>query len=504
MMYAMTPELDEPLLTAPRWRAEELGRPLPDSPHANSVCLPEWQDVVDYEEKSPRVIERLQAGYPRFVVPTPCLTFFAACRERWALPGEACHAYAGERAATRCADRIHAWSGATARVVPWPEKNVFVVCFPESATTWALKYWRHTGEGISSRRALALLNGTPEPDGTAARQRVIARLANLAGAPEEDVFLFKSGMTAIHALHRVFQRLHPEGTSVQFGFPYVDTLKIQQDFGFRSTFFPLGSETDLRMLNRIAVVDRVAGLFCEFPSNPLLHSPDLAALGRIARNQRFPVVIDDTIATWANAHLLPHADALVTSLTKYFTGRGDLMGGCIVLNPVSPWHDALRAALRAECEETLWGENLLLLDRYSADFVPRMRRINRTAEQLCDWLATHPDVQTVYYPKTRTRALYDACRRSDGGYGGLFSILLRDPARATPAFYRHLEISKGPNLGTVFSLCCPFTLLAHYDELDWAERCGVSRHLLRVSVGLEEPDDLIGRFTRAFAALHPA
>ena len=60
---------DATLWTAPRWRASDLGAPLPPSPHANSVCLPTWQDVCDYEEKKPRVLDRLQAGYPRFVIP---------------------------------------------------------------------------------------------------------------------------------------------------------------------------------------------------------------------------------------------------------------------------------------------------------------------------------------------------------------------------------------------------------------------------------------------------
>jgi cystathionine gamma-synthase len=64
-----------------------------------------------------------------------------------------------------------------------------------------------------------------------------------------------------------------------------------------------------------------------------------------------------------------------------------------------------------------------------------------------------------------------------------------------------LRFSKGPNLGTYFSLCCPFTLLAHFDELDWAEHCGVSRYLLRFSVGLEPATDLIDRVREALDRL---
>ncbi|MDB6072350.1 MAG: putative Cystathionine gamma-synthase, partial [Verrucomicrobiales bacterium] len=68
------------------------------------------------------------------------------------------------------------------------------------------------------------------------------------------------------------------------------------------------------------------------------------------------------------------------------------------------------------------------------------------------------------------------------------------------AFYDALHLSKGPSLGTNFSLCCPYTLLAHYQELDWAATCGVPRNLLRISAGLESPTDLIQRFTQALQA----
>ena len=292
----------------------------------------------------------------------------------------------------------------------------------------------------------------------------------------------------------------PEGANVQFGFPYVDTLKILQDFGHRSAFFPLGNKIDLKMLNRMAMIDRIAAVFCEFPSNPLLNSPDLAALAQIARNGQFPLIVDDTISTAANVDLLPAADLVVTSLTKYFTGRGDVMGGAVVLNPKSPIHESLVAALRSEYEDTVWAENLTLMERYSEDYLERMRQVNRTTEQVCDWLAARPEVKTVYYPKFQTRELYDRYRRHDGGYSGLFSLLLKDAARTSEPFYNALAFCKGPNLGTVFSLCCPFTMLAHYDELEWAEQCGVSRYLLRFSIGLEPVEELIARLERALTA----
>jgi len=88
----------------------------------------------------------------------------------------------------------------------------------------------------------------------------------------------------------------------------------------------------------------------------------------------------------------------------------------------------------------------------------------------------------------------------NGGYGGLISITLKNPKKA-PAFYDALQVSKGPSLGTEFTLACPYTLLAHYDELDWAESHDVTPNLLRFSIGREPLEELIARFEDAFAQI---
>ena len=83
----------------------------------------------------------------------------------------------------------------------------------------------------------------------------------------------------------------------------------------------------------------------------------------------------------------------------------------------------------------------------------------------------------------------------------MFSLLLKDAAHHSAVFYDALGICKGPSLGANFSLACPYMLLAHYQELDWCENLGLSRWLLRVSVGLEDFNDLRDRFEAAFAKL---
>jgi cystathionine gamma-synthase len=154
--------------------------------------------------------------------------------------------------------------------------------------------------------------------------------------PPDCVWLFPSGMAAIYAAHRAVTALRPGARSVQYGFPYVDTLKIQQDLGPGAIFLPFGNEAELPALADALAAQPVSAIFCEFPSNPLLGSPPLQAVSDLAARHAVPVVVDDTISTYANVNPLPACDLLVTSLTKFFTGRGDVMAGAVVLNPQRP------------------------------------------------------------------------------------------------------------------------------------------------------------------------
>jgi cystathionine gamma-synthase len=288
---------------------------------------------------------------------------------------------------------------------------------------------------------------------------------------------------------------------VQFGFPYVDSLKIQDRLGRGVHFFPRGDAEDLRQLAATAASERLLGLFCEFPGNPLLASPDLRQIHELSQAHDFPVLVDDTLGALINVDVLPAADLVSCSLTKFFSGAGNVMAGSLTINSGRPEAERLRSALQAEYEDLLDPEDAAVLEQNSRDCVDRVRRINQSAERLCDTLRTHPAVERIEYPKFRTPENYRAFQRPQGGYGGLFSLLLRNPATNAPAFFDSLAIAKGPNLGTNFSLCCPYTILAHFNELESVERSGISRYLLRVSVGLEDADWLIARFDQALASL---
>jgi len=489
-------------------RPEHLGEPIPPTRHAVSVCLPTWADNLGYERGEARVVGRMVCGYPRFFLHPDTQALFRACEDLFAGSGECCFAFPSRRVAERCVEFVRKNKGVEADVHPLGDGSVVCVCAPAAARDELKAYWQHTGQIVSSRVAERILAKRPlATDGAREKAAIRERLAQLMDVDATDVWLFPSGMAAIETAFRVFRRLRPTAKSVQFGFPYVDSLKVQQRFGVGVHFFPRGDAAELARLSEIAAKESLMGLFCEFPGNPLLASPDLRGIDALSRKHKFPVLVDDTLGALVNVDVLPVADVVSCSLTKFFSGAGNVSAGALVLNSRRPGAARFRELLAAECEDLLDPEDAVVLERNSRDCVERIRKINETAERLCDVLRAHPLVERIDYPKYRDRDTYRTFLRPGGGYGGLFSILLKDAERTAPRFFDALAINKGPNLGTNFSLCCPYTILAHFNELDFVEACGISRYLVRVSVGLEEPSWLIGRFQEALrrgAAQEPA
>ncbi len=485
---------------------QDLGHPLPDSDYAVSVSLPRWKHVIGYEEGDPSVLERLRTGYPRFFVPRIVRHLEKTClQDLGAASGERCKIFPDELTASRCAEYIRERAdGWSVRVDALGSKAAFAVIFPEKIHQVATDYWRYCGEGVSGRHAAFLLGQSErmQEEGRDACAELRSRIASDCGQHSEDALLFPSGMAAVAAVQRALSSLAPRKRSVQFDFPYVDVLRTQRELGEGSVFLPLGNADALVELKRIVHGgEPPCGVFCELPSNPLLRSVDLAAIAEITRPAGVPLVVDDTVATNVNVDVFEYADLVTTSLTKYFSGKSDVLAGAIILNNSSPFVDRLRNALVNENGNGLWDGDAIALLENSRDYHNRMQRVNETAPKLVSWLEEHPAVERVWYPTGETRACYDQVRRSGGGYSGLFSLLLKDAEIKSPVFYDALRICKGPSLGANFSLACPYMLLAHYQELDWCEGLGISRWLLRVSVGLEGFNELRSRIESGFAAI---
>jgi cystathionine gamma-synthase len=313
----------------------------------------------------------------------------------------------------------------------------------------------------------------------------------VAGLSENDIYLYPCGMNSIFNAHQMMLEARGPLKSIMFGFPYIDTLKILQKWGPGCLFYGHGSSNDLDDLeNRLKGGERFLALVCEFPSNPLLISPDLQRIRKLADTYDFGVIIDETVGNFINVHVLPYADIVVSSLTKIFTGECNVMGGSFILNPQGQYYKILKETLDAHFEDNFWAEDAIFMERNSRDFVSRIERINHSAEAICDVLSSHPLVKAVYYPKfSPSKPHYDACRTPNGGYGGLLSATFHTKAQSI-AFFDQIRTAKGPSLGTNFTLTSPYVVLAHYLELDWAASFGVDPDLIRISVGLEDAEEL--------------
>lgn len=455
--------------------------------------------------------------------------------------------------------------------------HVYAVVFPaQTAYGVAAKaYWQHTGEVVSSRRAAAALqclnipiqryvtdcqsvehpcvcddNGdTTQDDRYESASPAVAdemsnadphgtlrhRIANDWIGPSTDVtsdhvFLAPSGMAAIYGALRSARRYHHEqqqvasnssaatigGTSIVYGFPYLDTLKMcsrPELCPAGVEFFGRGDAQDLEDLERLLEASaNVAGksysvLFTEVPSNPLLQCPDVVHLRTLADRYNFVLVVDDTISNFLNVDVLTNglADAVCSSLTKLVSGRGDAIAGSIVTNPYTAKGRWMQQDLQARAEQSstsndaLWAPDAAAIVENATDFVQRNATINRTSQLLAEWLQAQPDVATVYYPSLPLDSQENHMTpllRSGAGYGGVVSILL-DSHVCQRSFFDALNVAKGPSLGTNFTLVCPYTLLAHYHELDFAMSYNVPPNLLRIAVGLEPFEELRDKFTVA-------
>jgi cystathionine gamma-synthase len=464
---------------------EPLGQPIPASEHAISMSLPRWQHVVGYEEKHPHIVERLQTGYPRFLVHR----LVKQVAERFGnqtptLP------FPSRKAAEACAEFVERRSGTAGKLVT--RDGIWGVSVADSGAQALRDFWQHTGLVFSSRRAEAFLEGRPAAaarEDAALRQSLKRQLACFYECNEDDVFLQASGMAAQYAALRAVQERSPDLPTVQLGFPYVDTLKLQQKFGPEAHLLHDLDHIETELLQLLERM-RVAACFCEIPGNPLLGSADLKRISPLLRARGIPVVVDDVVATPFNVDLGGYADLVATSLTKFIAGTCDVMGGALVCNPRSSLHAQIKPILQAQHEELLWWEDVLRLHEQAREFPKRMMQHNRNGLFLAERLRAHPAVERVWYPKWEFSVAYEAVRRPSGGWGALVTFLPRNAETRAEEIYDRLPVRKGPSLGTVFTLACPFTLLAHYTELEWAEACGVSRFLIRVSAGLEEPEQL--------------
>jgi cystathionine gamma-synthase len=391
------------------------------------------------------------------------------------------------------------------------------VSHPESAELYLRSklYLQNIGGFLSSREAedrLAQIGAGPAPVGEEtftgdSREEVLRFLRPVfAGVPDGGLMLANSGMNAVHAAFRAVSAVQaPRGRTawVQLGWLYLDTIAILRRLtGSARDYIHARDVMDLDGLRRIFAErgSSIAGVMAEVPTNPMVQTPDVAALSALCRSHGIRLVLDPSLVSAFSADCLPHADLVVTSLTKYTASEGDVIAGLVAVNPSGPDADALRSAASAAIEP-LYPRDQARLALQIRGTGKVLSRIEETTPKVAAFLASHPGVRTTHWAlEQASRDNYLRIARSPRATGGIISFTLRGRLEA---FYDRLRLPKGPSFGMRTTLICPFMYLAHYDLVRTPEgraelaANGLDPDMLRLSVGAEPADEIIGALAEA-------
>jgi cystathionine gamma-synthase len=242
-------------------------------------------------------------------------------------------------------------------------------------------------------------------------------------------------------------------------------------------------------------------VFTESPTNPYLRMVDIGGLAELCRARRVKTIVDATFATPVNMQPLRYGiDLVVHSTTKYVGGHNDILGGVVI--GAGPIVAAIREHL-GMLGGVLDPHNAYLLLRGVKTLALRVRQQNASAARLADRLAAHPAVARVWYPMREDHPDHALALRYLSGGGGVVSFELRGGLEAGSRLVDALAIPKlAPSLGGVESLVEQPALMSFY-ELSPEERAalGIREGLVRLSVGIEDVEDLEADLDRALALL---
>lgn len=302
--------------------------------------------------------------------------------------------------------------------------------------------------------------------------------------------------TGMAALAAVLGLLEPGATVVVNKHVYGCSYKLFQRFGARWKLEVVA--LDLSRREGIEAIPRDTGMVIfETPTNPFLYTVDVGAVSRAVKagNPEAVVVVDNTWATPLYQHPLElGADVSLHSATKYFSGHSDVMGG-ILLTDRQDLHDELRAG-RFYTGSILDPHSAWLLRRSLQTLELRLARHFETAAEIARFLRERPEVETVYYPQIDGRQLT--------GYGGLIFFQLREElVEGYPLLAESLKL-----FGTGTGMACVTSMVAQpysgsHASMTAEEKAemGLDEGLVRLSLGLEDPDDLKADLASALALI---
>ena len=326
------------------------------------------------------------------------------------------------------------------------------------------------------------------------RDALERNVAALEGGPHG--FAFASGMAAIDAVLKLLSTGdHVVCGENVYGGTHRIMVQVFERLGLDFTF------VDTRDLTRVerSMTSSTKLLYVETPTNPMMYLTDLAAAASLARDRGIRVVVDNTFATpYFQRPLDFGAEIVLHSTTKYLNGHSDMVGGLVVTSQddVAEQLGFLQNAVGAvpgplDCWLALRGVKTLHL---------RMDRHDANGRTIAAWLDTHPLVERVYYPGLPTHEQYELATRQMTGFGGMISLELGSLARAKAVVEHTRLFSLAESLGGVESLIGHPASMTHASvPKTMRDEMGLTDGLVRLSVGIEDVDDLLEDLDRALA-----
>jgi cystathionine beta-lyase/cystathionine gamma-synthase len=314
-------------------------------------------------------------------------------------------------------------------------------------------------------------------------------------------FAFASGLAAIATiLECLDQGAHVIATDdIYGGTRRLFTRVRERSAGLATSFVDL---RDLKAIEQ-AIRPETKMIWVETPTNPLLKIADLAGIAAIAKKRKLIAVADNTFASPYLQRPIEHGfDAVVHSTTKYLNGHSDMVGGIAVVGDHAELRDKMKFLQNAVGGIQGPFDSFLAL-RGIKTLALRMERHCASAQKIAEWLEKHPKVVRVIYPGLASHPQHKLAKSQMRGFGGMISAELKTDLDGARAFLERTELfALAESLGAVESLIEHPGLMTHGSVPPQVRaELGINDGLIRLSVGIEDADDLIADLDGAFSAL---
>ncbi|MGI9285318.1 MAG: cystathionine gamma-synthase [Pseudomonadales bacterium] len=320
-------------------------------------------------------------------------------------------------------------------------------------------------------------------------------IADLEGGTQG--FAFASGMAALATLLDMFAPGdHVIAMDDLYGGSYRLFENVRRESqGLEFSFVDLSDPKQLEA----AITDKTRIIWVESPTNPLLKLSDLEALARVARKHGIMCCCDNTFATpWIQRPLELGCDIVMHSATKYLNGHSDMVGGVLVVGDNAELAERL-AYLQNAVGAVQGPFDSFLALRGLKTLALRMQRHCESARQIAEYLAIHSAVEKVYYPALTSHPQHELSKRQMNAPGGMVTAVLKGGLQAATSFLERVEIfALAESLGGVESLIEHPAIMTHA-SIPAANRTalGIDDGLVRLSVGIEDVDDLTADLEQA-------